>query len=136
MPGVFYLGVIMDKILFEDIRLEIQVGVTEEERSIPQFCGLDLNLYVKLRPAGKSGDLQKSVDYTAVYRCIEDVCTRRPYTLLEEVAELLCVEILNHFPIKKVLVKVRKLHPFSPSLNAVGVEIQRSQTKPKKNRRK
>ena len=49
----------MDKILFEDIRLEIHVGVTDEERSVAQPCGLDFNLYVKLRPAGKSGDLQK-----------------------------------------------------------------------------
>ena len=68
----------MDKILFEDIRLEIHVGVTDEERSVAQPCSLDFNLYVKLRPAGKSGDLQKSVDYTAMFRCIEEVCTRRP----------------------------------------------------------
>jgi FolB domain-containing protein len=127
---------IMDKILFEDIRLEIHVGVTDEERSVVQPCGLDLNLYVKLRPAGKSGDLQKSVDYSAIFRCIEEVCARRPYTLLEEIAEQLCTEILHHFPVKRVLVKVRKLHPFSPRLNAVGVEIERSQKKGKKSRRK
>ena len=126
----------MDKILFEDIRLEIHVGVTDEERSVAQPCGLDFSLYVKLRPAGKSGDLQKSVDYTAMFRCIEEVCARRPYTLLEEVAEQLCGEILNHFPVQKVLVKVRKLQPFSPRLNAVGVEIERSQKKTKKNRHK
>jgi FolB domain-containing protein len=134
--GFSYLGAVMDKILFEDIRLDIQVGVTEEERSAAQPCGLDLNLYLKLRPAGKSGELQKSVDYTAVYRCVEDVCTRRPYTLLEEVTELLCAEILKHFPIKKVLVKVRKLQPFSRKLKAIGVEIQRSQKNAKKNRHK
>jgi len=126
----------MDTILFEGMRLEIHVGVTDEERSVAQLCGLDFNLYVKLRPAGKSGDLQKSVDYTAVYRCIENVCTRRPYTLLEEVAELLCAEILSQFPVKKVRGRVRKLHPFSSRLNAVGVEIERSQKKTKKNRRK
>ena len=126
----------MDKILFEDIRLEIHVGVTEEERSIAQLCGLDVNLFVKLRPAGKSGDLKKSVDYSAVYRCIEEVCERRPYTLLEEIAEQLCTEILNHFPVKIVLVKVRKLHPFSPKLNAIGVEIKRSRKQVKKNQGK
>jgi len=126
----------MDKILFEDIRLEIHVGVTEGERSIAQLCGLDVNLFVKLRPAGKSGDLKKSVDYSAVYRCIEEVCERRPYTLLEEIAEQLCTEILNHFPVKTVLVKVRKLHPFSPKLNAIGVEIKRSRKQVKKNQGK
>ena len=126
----------MDKILFEDIRLEIHVGVTEEERSVSQPCGLDLNLFVKLRPAGKSGELKKSVDYSAVYRCIEEVCERRPYTLLEEIAEQLCAEILNHFPVKNVLVKVRKLHPFSPRLSAIGVEIKRAQKQVKKERRK
>lgn len=116
----------MDKILFEDIRLEIHVGVTDKERSVAQPCGLDFHLSVKLRPAGKSGDLQKSVDYTAIFRCIEEVCARRPYTLLEEVAEQLCTEILHHFPVQKVQVKVRKLQPFSKDLKAVGVKIKRS----------
>ena len=126
----------MDKILFQDIRLEIHVGVTDEERSVAQPCGLDLNLFVKLRPAGKSGDLRKSVDYSKVFRCIEEVCKRRPYTLLEEIAEQICTEILNHFPAKKVLVKVRKLHPFSQRLNAVGVEVQRSKKQLKQGSRK
>ena len=124
----------MDKILLFDLRLDVHVGVTDEERSEAQPCSLDFTLYVKLRPAGRTGDLQKSVDYTAVYRCIEDVCSRRPYVLLEEVAELLCTEILGHFPIKKVLVKVQKLHPFSPNLKAVGVEIKRSRKQLKRNR--
>ena len=126
----------MGKILLEDIRVEVQVGVTEEERSVAQLCGLDLSLHVKLGPAGKSGDLNKAVDYAAVFRCIEEVCSRRAYILLEEIAVQLCSEILNRFPIKEVRVKVRKLHPFSPKLKAVGVEIHRTRKQLKRARRK
>jgi dihydroneopterin aldolase len=122
----------MDKILLEGIRLEVRVGVTEEERSVPQHCGLDLSLYVKLGPAGKSGDLDKSVNYATVFRCIEEVCSSRAYVLLEEIAEQICSEILGRFRIKEISVKVRKLHPFSPKLEAVGVEVHRTRKQMKR----
>ena len=125
----------MDKILLESLRLDIRVGVTEDERSVPQLCGLDVTLYVNLRPSGKSGDLKKSVDYSAVFRRVEEICTHGQFILLEEIGEQVCADLFLHFPLEKIRVKVRKLHPFSPKLSAVGIEMTRTQKLPKRDRR-
>ena len=77
----------MDKILLEGIRLEIRVGTTEQERSEPQLCGLDLVVEADLKQAGRSGDLRHTVDYAAMFRFIEAHCSQNSFTLLEEVGQ-------------------------------------------------
>ncbi|MBM3804544.1 MAG: dihydroneopterin aldolase [Acidimicrobiia bacterium] len=122
----------MDKILLEGIRLEICVGTTEEERSKPQLCGLDLALEADLRAAGRTGDLKRTVDYAEVLRTIETLCLQSSFTLLEQVAEQICGVIFDHHPVERIRLRVRKLKPFSPRLNAVGVELKRSRKRRKK----
>jgi dihydroneopterin aldolase len=121
-----------DKILLEGIRLEIRVGTTEQERSQPQLCGLDLMLETDLSVAAKSGELAKAVDYVAVFRTVEALCTENSFCLLEELAEKICHTLLADYAIRKVRLRVRKLNPFTPKLNAVGVEMKRSRKHPKK----
>ncbi len=121
-----------DKILLEGIRLEIRVGTTEDERSQPQLCGLDLALEADLRAAGKTGKLDHAVDYAAVFRAVETLCAEASFGLLEELAEQICDKLLADFPVRKVKLRVRKLNPFSPRLNAVGVEVKRYHKQHKK----
>ncbi len=115
-----------DKILLEGIRLDVRVGVTEEERSLPQLCGLDLGLESDLRTPGRSGRLQDSIDYAAVFRTVEELCTTGSFCLLEELAELLCDRLLRDYPVDKVKLRLRKLNPFTTKLTSVGIEIKRS----------
>jgi dihydroneopterin aldolase len=121
----------MDKILLEGIRLDIRVGTTAEERSRPQLCGLDLTLEADLRSAGSSGDLNQTVDYVAVFRTIEALCTGNTFSLLEEVGHQICEEVLANYPVEKVKLKLCKLSPFTSKLASTGVELKRSR-KPKK----
>ena len=122
----------MDKILLEGIRLEIRVGVTAEERSQPQVCGLDLTLESRLKKAGGTGNLSRTIDYAAVFECLEKICTERDYELLEQIAERACEALLRQFPASRLRLKIRKLHPFSAQLAAVGIEIRRARKSGKK----
>ena len=106
----------MDKILLEGIRLGIRVGTTEQERSEPQLCGLDLVVEVDLKPAGRSGDLKHTVDYAAIFQVIEAHCAQNSFTLLEEVGQQLCDRIFDQCPVETIKLRIRKLKPFSSKL--------------------
>jgi dihydroneopterin aldolase len=123
----------VDRIFLEGIHFDIRVGTTEEERSIPQPCRLDVVLRSSLHRAGETGNLQESIDYAAVFAAIERTCTTRTFQLLEEVAHQVCEEILAIFPVGSVRFQIRKLHPFSDKLNSVGIEIRRTRKKPTHN---
>jgi 7,8-dihydroneopterin aldolase/epimerase/oxygenase len=119
----------MDKIVLEGMRLSIRVGTTEQERSEPQLCCIDLTLKTKLNRAGKSGKLEDTVDYAAIFRSIEALCAARSFTLLEEVGERICAEILKNYSVAEVKLKASKLSPFTHRLMAVGIEIKRKKKK-------
>ena len=125
----------MDKILLDGIRLEIRVGTTEQERSEPQLCGLDLVVAADLKAAGRSGDLKHTVDYTAILRVIEAHCAQNSFTLLEEVGQQLCDRIFDQCPVESIKLRIRKLKPFSSKLTSVGVELKRTRERSKKGSR-
>ena len=114
----------MDKILLRDIRLQVKVGTTRQERGQAQPCRADLTLWRSLEKARK-GRLDKTVDYSAVYSRVEKLCESRTFTLLEEAALLICREVLNGFPVRKVRVRIGKTRPFTEKLGFVGVEVER-----------
>ena len=116
----------MDKILLEGIRLQIRVGTTEQERSEPQLCGLDLVVAADLKAAGRSGDLKHTVDYAAIFRVIETHCAQNSFTLLEEVGQQLCDRILDQYSVESVKLRIRKLKPFSSRLKSMGIELKRT----------
>ena len=124
----------MDKILLEGIRLDIRVGTTEEERSEPQLCGLDLAVEADLKAAGRSGDLTHTVDYAAIFRLLEAHCSQKTFTLLEEIGQQVCDKIFDQYPVESIKLRIRKLNPFSSRVSAVGVELKRNRKRKKRSR--
>jgi 7,8-dihydroneopterin aldolase/epimerase/oxygenase len=122
----------MDKIFLEGIQLGIRVGTTTEERSKPQPCRLDLVLKVNLSQAGQSGNLDKTVDYVAILKCVEEIGSGGSFTLLEEIAHQTCRTILEGFAVKEVKLRISKTQPFSDKLSAVGVQFKRTRRDLKK----
>ena len=114
----------MDKILLRDIRLQMKVGTTRQERAQAQPCRADLTLWRPLEKA-RDGRLDKTVDYSAVYGRVEKLCESRTFTLLEEAALQICSEVLKDFPVRKVRVRIGKTRPFSEKLGFVGVQVER-----------
>ena len=115
----------MDRILLEDIRFLIGVGVTEEERGRPQPCRLDVILKMDLSSAGATGTLSQGVDYAAVFGALEELATKRSFRLLEEIAHQGSQILLDRFPVKAVTFKIRKLQPFTDKIGAVGIQVTR-----------
>ncbi|HVN78346.1 MAG TPA: dihydroneopterin aldolase [Terriglobia bacterium] len=120
----------MDRILLQDIRFLIGVGVTEEERSRPQLCRLDVILKTDLSGAGATGTLSQGVDYAVVFRLLEELCTGRSFRLLEEIAHQASQLLLDRFPLRAITFRIRKLQPFTDKVGAVGIQITRKRNKP------
>ncbi|MBS0151638.1 MAG: dihydroneopterin aldolase [Nitrospira sp.] len=110
-------------------RLEFRgcCGVTPEERARPQPLAVDLELECKLDHAGNSDDLHHTIDYATVARRIVEIGTGQAAQLLESFAERFAAAIFAEFPVDRVKLWLRKLHPPIVYVTAsVGITLERT----------
>jgi dihydroneopterin aldolase len=74
-------------------------GVLPEENKIGQRFNVDLSLAIDLSKAGKSDDLNDTVNYAEVYELCRNVVEGEPKKLIETVAETICEQVLRMFPL-------------------------------------
>ena len=117
----------MDKIIMENMGFFGYHGVLQEEKILGQKFFLDVYLYLSLKKAGETDDLNFSVNYGEVYETIKEIVTNKKFDLLEGLAESICSEIFSSFPlIQKILIRVKKPEaPVSGIFDYFGVEIER-----------
>jgi len=76
----------MDRIVLTGMRFESRLGVTDEERALPQLVEVDLELEAALDAAAASDAIADAVDYVPVVERTRDVVERGEYRLLEALA--------------------------------------------------
>lgn len=117
----------MDKIIIEKLVVFGHHGVYPEENVLGQKFLVSLVLHTNTRRAGKSDDLEYSVNYGEVCQYVRQFFEENTYKLIERVAEKLAENLLLRYPLlEKADVKVEK--PWAPvaiPLETVGVEISR-----------
>jgi dihydroneopterin aldolase len=115
-----------DKILISRIDCLAVIGVTAEERALKQRLSIDLEFLTDSRKPGKTDSLKDTVDYAEVAAAVAEVCGKRPYHLIETVAQLIAERVLTDFPTPSVRVLVRKIAPVAePGVEYVSLEIVR-----------
>jgi dihydroneopterin aldolase len=82
-------------------------GVLPEERESGQPFVFDL-LLVAHDAGVRTDQLQDTVDYTAVVACVRKICEEKRFNLIEALAAVVADELLDHFPVSRVRVRVRK----------------------------
>lgn len=80
-------------------------GVEEAERENPQRFLYDLRLELA-EPA--SDNVEQTVDYRDVVRCVQEVSDGRSFQLLESMAAAVADALLERFPLEAAWVRVRK----------------------------
>ena len=117
----------MDWIRLSNLSLFGHHGAHEEEMRLGQKLEFDVELGLDLAPAGRSDQLEDTINYRDVYTRIEDRVTGERYMLLEALAEAIASDLFVTYPrIQKVRIRARKPNvPFAGSMSHVGVEILR-----------
>lgn len=117
----------LDKIYVNKMEFYGYHGVFPEENRLGQRFIVDLAVSVDLSMAGKTDELEFSVNYGELYQVCREVVEGKPYKLVEAVAEKIAVSILSSFPlVNDVTVKVVKPDPPIPGhYKSVAVEITR-----------
>ena len=115
----------MDRILLAGIRCALCVGVSKDERTTPQDCLVDIELFTDLGRASRSDSLQDTLDYGAVFNAVHEVGERQ-YSLLEGFAGALFERLREAHSFDSVLIRVKKLNPpLDGPLEFAGIELHR-----------
>lgn len=116
-----------DRIEIRGFELLVVCGVLDEEQARPQPFRFDIDIHLDLRPAGRTDDLELTVNYGAVIEAITEQVADRRYLLVERLADDVATTVLAQPDADAVTVTVRKLRPPVPSqVDSTGVRIHRS----------
>ena len=118
----------MDKIHVNKMEFYGYHGVFSEETRLGQRFAVDLTVELDLSKAGKSDNLDESINYADLYNVCKDIVEGKPFKLVEAVAENIAGTILENFSLVEAChVKVIKPDPPIPGhYKSVAVEITRS----------
>jgi len=99
----------MNKICIYQIEFDGHIGITEEERSVPQPISVDIELTCNINTC--SDNLYDTIDYDALCKKIMEIGRTTSLNLIEALAEKIVQNALQDAMVTSVLVRVKKCHP-------------------------
>lgn len=117
----------LDKIYFNQMEFYGYHGVFAEENKLGQRFKVDLELYLDLKKAGKTDELEHTINYAEVYQLCKEIVENEKYQLVERIAQEIAEQSLRKFPLLDELM-VRVIKPDPPiqgHYDSVAVEIRR-----------
>lgn len=118
----------MDYIHLNEMAFYGYHGALSEETKLGQRFRVTVSLATDLSAAGKTDDLDKTVNYAEVYTICREIVEGKPIQLIEAVAEKIASTILSSYPEKVSGVRVLLVKPDPPIAGhyaSVAVEITR-----------
>jgi len=116
----------LDRLRIRDLRVRCRVGVTVEERRLPQDVLITVTMHADLNQACRSDKLRDTVDYKAVKKAILAECETKSFKLIERMAQRVAELALADPRIRRVDVVVQK-HGALRFARCSEVEISRGQ---------
>jgi FolB domain-containing protein len=115
-----------DQIIIEDLELRCHIGITEEERSVPQRLTVTITMTPVRDFSGLRDDIRNAVDYFKVAEYVVRMASARPRRLLETLGTELADDLVTHYPLQAVELHLRKY--VLPNTSAVGIRLRRERT--------
>lgn len=116
-----------DQITIKNLEVYANHGVFPEEQKLGQKFIISAILYTDTRIAGKTDDLEASIDYGTICQTITRFLKEHTYNLLERAAEMLAEDLLLHTKgLSSIQLEIKK--PWAPiglPLETVSVAIER-----------
>jgi len=115
---------VSDRIIINDLFLRTIIGVNDEERTNRQDVLVNLVLTVDTRAAGRSDDINDTVNYRTLTKRVIDLVEGSRYFLVEKLAEEIARVCLEDRRVQDVSVTVEKPAALRFA-KSVGVSIHR-----------
>jgi len=115
----------MDRIYIRDLALRCIIGLYPEERTNKQDVIINIALETDLRAAGKSDDLNDTVDYKAIKLAILDFVENSSFNLIESLAEGIAAICLKDKKVQSATVTIDKPGALR-FCRSVAVEVKRT----------
>ncbi len=122
--ALFAAGAIGDRVSISGLRVQAIIGIHPWERKIAQPLLIDIAMAVDIRAAAESGDLTKSVDYSAVAEQVSEHIRASQFELIETLAESCARLVLEEFSVETLWFRVAKPEAV-PAAESVSVEVVR-----------
>lgn len=97
-----------DKIQIRDLHLRCIIGTFEEERRAKQDVVINITLYADLKSAGRSDNLEDTVDYKTLKKRVIALVEDSSCRLIEHLAERIAEVCLGEARVRRVSVAVDK----------------------------
>jgi 7,8-dihydroneopterin aldolase/epimerase/oxygenase len=97
-----------DEIHIEQLEISTRIGVSEEERAVPQRLTVSISLWPYQQTRDLEDKIHHTVDYSALAEETKSFVRDKSASLIETLADRLATHLLKTFPIQKVTVEVRK----------------------------
>ena len=117
-----------DKLIVTDMIFQARHGVLPIEKRRRQEYRVTVDLELSLARAGRSDDLEQTVNYCAVQTVVREVVEGSHRHLIEALAEEIARRLLKVFPTVKA-VQVEVLKPYPPvafKFSGVAARIRRT----------
>ena len=101
-------------IVLEGLSVYAHHGVVAEERSLGQRFEFDIEVDLPHCAACRTDDAADAVAYEAIAAVVVEVATNFRFSLMEALADAVCMELLAEFPISGVRLSVSKTAPSIP----------------------
>lgn len=119
----------MDRIFIRDLALRCIIGIYPEERREKQDIVINVEIHCDLRAAGRSDDLNDTVDYKAIKKAILKLVEESRFLLIESLAENISDIALANDKVQQVVVTIDKPGALRFAKSS-AVEITRSCDEP------
>ncbi len=114
-----------DKILLENVKLQMHIGAKPSERKKRQPIQLDIRIGFDTRKAAKTEKLSDTLNYEAAYYRIKEMADKEEFILLETICERIA-DVVFDMGGESVKIKAVKLESCIQDFDGiVGVEIER-----------
>lgn len=110
------------KIIVRDLELDMFLGIHEHEKKTAQRVIVNVECYLE-EPAGKE-DINTTVNYEDIIRCIKDIAGEGHIKLAETFAEDIAERCKRLGRMNSIMVRIEKPDIIADTLS-VGVEISR-----------
>lgn len=98
----------MDEITISNFILSMHIGLSEEERAVPQKVCIDLRIWTDFEPVIRSNNLECGVNYASIRRSVRDVAARE-FVLLETFGHCIVQAAFREPNVRRVRVRIQKI---------------------------